>query len=153
VSRVSNAAYLDLEAKLPKVLTLGAAVRGEHYSDFGDIATGKVRPAPISPAGSPCAAQCPPASARLVAAAVFHLHLVGADQWRDRRYRHVPSTSAVAKSLGGQALRPEKSVNFSAGTVIRFGGFDLTVDGYLIKVRDGLGLSENLTLSAADQAL
>jgi iron complex outermembrane receptor protein len=57
----------------------------------------------------------------------------------------------VAKSLGGQALRPEKSVNFSAGTVIRFGGFDLTVDGYLIKVRDGLGLSENLTLSAADQ--
>jgi iron complex outermembrane receptor protein len=45
-------------------LHLGAAVRGEHYSDFGDIATGKLRPAPILPTGSRCAARCRRASAR-----------------------------------------------------------------------------------------
>ena len=147
VSRVSNAAYLDLEAKLPKVLTLGAAVRGEHYSDFGDIATGKV-------------------SARADFTRWFALRGAVSTGFRAPSLQQqyftttssvltngvivdtgtFPSTSQVAKSLGGQALRPEKSVNFSAGTVIRFGGFDLTVDGYLIKVRDGLGLSENLTL-------
>jgi iron complex outermembrane receptor protein len=42
VNRLSNAIYLDLEAKLPKILTLGAAVRGEALRDFGDIATGKL---------------------------------------------------------------------------------------------------------------
>jgi iron complex outermembrane receptor protein len=64
-----------------------------------------------------------------------------------------PSVSAVAASLGGVALRPEKSFNLSAGTVLRAGGFDLTVDGYIIKVRDQLGLSENITLSSAAQTL
>jgi iron complex outermembrane receptor protein len=64
-----------------------------------------------------------------------------------------PSVSAVAASLGGVALRPEKSFNLSAGAVLRAGGFDLTVDGYIIKVRDQLGLSENITLSSADQTL
>jgi iron complex outermembrane receptor protein len=63
-SRISNAIYLDLEAKLPSIFTFGAAVRGEHYSDFGDIATGKLRPAPILPTGSRCAARCRRASAR-----------------------------------------------------------------------------------------
>jgi iron complex outermembrane receptor protein len=63
-----------------------------------------------------------------------------------------PSTSAIARSLGGQALRPEKSINFSAGAVFRKGGFDLTIDGYIIKIRDQLGLSENINLSSADQA-
>jgi iron complex outermembrane receptor protein len=37
--------------------------------------------------------------------------------------------------------------------VFRKGGFDLTIDGYLIKMRDQLGLSENITCRAADQAL
>lgn len=152
VSRVSNAAYLDLEAKLPKVLTLGAAVRGEHYSDFGDIATGKVsaradftrwfalRGAVSTGFRAPSLQQQYFTSTSSV--------LVGSNIVETGTF---PSTSAVAKSLGGQALRPEKSVNFSAGAVVRVGGFDLTVDGYLIKVRDGLGLSENLNLSAADQ--
>jgi iron complex outermembrane receptor protein len=42
VSRVSNAAYLDLEAKLPKVLTLGAAGAWRALFRLCDIATGKV---------------------------------------------------------------------------------------------------------------
>jgi iron complex outermembrane receptor protein len=63
-----------------------------------------------------------------------------------------PSVSPVAAALGGVALRPEKSTNLSAGTVIRAGGFSLTVDGYWIRIRDQLGLSENITLSTAQQA-
>jgi iron complex outermembrane receptor protein len=49
--------------------------------------------------------------------------------------------------LGGRPLKPEKSTNISAGTVFRLGGFDLTVDGYYIRLRDQIGLSENINAS------
>jgi iron complex outermembrane receptor protein len=152
-NRISNALYLDLEAKLPSILTLGAAVRGEHYSDFGDIATGKL-------------------SARADFARWFALRGTVSTGFRAPSLQQqyftstasvlsgativetgtFPSISNVAGSLGGVALRPEKSVNFSAGAVLRAGGFDLTVDGYVIKIRDQLGLSENITLSSAAAA-
>ncbi|RVU07717.1 TonB-dependent receptor [Novosphingobium umbonatum] len=152
-NRISNALYLDLEAKLPSILTLGAAVRGEHYSDFGDIATGKL-------------------SARADLARWFALRGTVSTGFRAPSLQQqyftstasvlsngqivetgtFPSISNVAASLGGVALRPEKSVNFSAGAVLRAGGFDLTVDGYIIKIRDQLGLSENITLSSAAAA-
>ncbi|NOW46661.1 iron complex outermembrane receptor protein [Novosphingobium sp. SG751A] len=157
-SRISNAIYLDLEAKLPSIFTFGGAVRGEHYSDFGDIATGKF-------------------SARADLADWFALRGTVSTGFRAPSLQQqyftstasvltttgtppvstivetgtFPSSSAIARSLGGQALRPEKSVNYSAGAVFRKGGFDLTIDGYIIKIRDQLGLSENITLSAADQ--
>jgi len=38
----------------------------------------------------------------------------------------------------------EESANFSAGAVVRAGGFDLTVDAYRIRIRNQIGLSENL---------
>ena len=158
-SRISNAVYLDLEAKLPSIFTLGAAVRGEHYSDFGDIATGKLSAradladwfalrgtvstgfrAPslqqqyFTSTASVLVTQGTPPVSTIVETGTF------------------PSTSVIAASLGGQPLRPEKSVNYSAGMVIRKGGFDLTIDGYIIKIRDQLGLSENITLSATAQA-
>jgi iron complex outermembrane receptor protein len=127
-------------------------VRGEHYEDFGDIATGKL-------------------SARADLAKWIALRGTASTGFRAPSLQQqyftstasvltngvivetgtFPSTSAVAASLGGVALRPEKSFNLSAGAVLRAGGFDLTVDGYIIKVRDQLGLSENITLSSAAQ--
>jgi iron complex outermembrane receptor protein len=128
------------------------AVRGEHYSDFGDIATGKL-------------------SARADLAKWFALRGAASTGFRAPTLQQqyftstasvlsnstvvetgtFPSISTVARTLGGVALRPEKAFNLSAGAVLRAGGFDLTVDGYAIKVRDQLGLSENNTLSSADQ--
>ncbi|MGC6728132.1 TonB-dependent receptor, partial [Escherichia coli] len=48
-------------------------------------------------------------------------------------------------------LQPEKSTNLSVGTVIRAGGFDLSVDAYEIRLRDQLGLSENIQASFSPQ--
>jgi iron complex outermembrane receptor protein len=152
--RISNAVYLDLEAKLPSILTLGAAVRGEHYSDFGDIVTGKL-------------------SGRADLAKWFALRATASTGFRAPSLQQqyftstasvlsggvivetgtFPSISTVGASLGGLPLRPEKSFNLSAGAVVRAGGFDLTVDGYVIRIRDQLGLSENITLSSANQTL
>jgi iron complex outermembrane receptor protein len=150
--RISNAVYLDLEAKLPEILTLGAAVRGEHYSDFGDIATGKLSAradfAPwIALRGTVSTGFRAPSLQQQYFTSTASV-LSGSSIVETGTF---PSTSTVAASLGGVALRPEKAFNISSGVVLRAGGFDLTADGYIIKVRDQLGLSENITLSSANQ--
>jgi iron complex outermembrane recepter protein len=138
--------YLDIEAKPVESLTLGAAVRGEHYSDFGDVATGKL-------------------SARFAITPWFAIRGTASTGFRAPSLQQqyftstasvlsngaivetglFPSTSAVGTALGGKPLRPEKSRNLSVGLVARSGGFDLSVDAYQIKIRDQIALSENLS--------
>ena len=55
-----------------------------------------------------------------------------------------PATSAVAKSLGGKALQPEESVNYSLGLVFRTGAFEATIDAYRIEIDNRIVLSENI---------
>ena len=55
-----------------------------------------------------------------------------------------PATSDVAVTLGAQPLDAEKSRNYSLGTVLRFAGFEATIDAYRIDIRDRIVLSENL---------
>ena len=57
----------------------------------------------------------------------------------------VAVNSPVARALGSQPLKPEKSVNLSGGATLNpFRGFNLTVDYFHIKIRDRIVLSENL---------
>jgi iron complex outermembrane receptor protein len=52
----------------------------------------------------------------------------------------VPTTSPLARALGAQDLKPERSVNFGLGTVITpFKKFNITVDGYEIDIKDRIG--------------
>ena len=55
-----------------------------------------------------------------------------------------PATSDVAITLGAQPLDAEESRNYSLGTVLRFGGFEATIDAYRIDIDDRIVLSENL---------
>ena len=147
--RRNGSVYLDLEAQVTDKLLVGLAGRGEDYSDFGSTATGKV-------------------SVRYDFARWFALRGTASTGFRAPALQQqyftqiatviqngspiltgtFPSVSATAAALGGLPLEPEKSTNLSVGTVIRFGGFDLTVDAYRIHIRDQIGLSENLTTSA-----
>ena len=152
--RDNGSGYLDLEAKPIDGLTLGAAGRLEHYSDFGTTVNGKL-------------------SARYDFAPWFALRGTVSTGFRAPSLQQqyytstasvlttgtivetglFPSTSPVGVALGGKALRPEKAVNYSAGFVIRHGGFDLSVDGYYIKIRDQIALSENLSGTTVIQRL
>jgi iron complex outermembrane receptor protein len=154
VHRENGSAYVDLEAQVTDKFLLGVAGRGETYSDFGQVATGKI-------------------SARYDFSHAFALRGTISNGFRapslqEQYFTSIssviqsdgsqiesgtfPSTSKVAEALGGRALRPEKSTNYSLGTVIRVGGLDLTVDGYLIKLRDQLALSENISPTTAGQS-
>ena len=50
----------------------------------------------------------------------------------------IPSTHAAAELVGGKALEPEKSKNFSVGTVISDDIVSVTIDYFNIKVEDRL---------------
>ncbi|WP_336962489.1 TonB-dependent receptor [Sphingobium aquiterrae] len=144
--------YLDLEAKLSDRFTIGAAVRGEGYSDFGTLATGKI---------SARYDVTPWLALRGAASTGFRAPSLQQQYFTSTASVFVapnivetgtfPSISPIATALGGLPLEPEKSRNFSAGTVIRAGGFDLTVDAYHIRVRNQLGLSENIQNSFSPQ--
>jgi iron complex outermembrane recepter protein len=140
--------YLDLEAKLSK-LTLGLAGRGEEYSDFGGTGTGKfsarydfdrhfaLRGTVSNGFRAPSLQQSYYTLTQPLIASVGGV----ATPVDTGLY---PSTSPVARALGGKPLKPEKSFNLSAGGVLRFGRFDLSVDAYRIRIRDQIALSDNL---------
>jgi iron complex outermembrane receptor protein len=151
-NRHSGSIYLDVEAQVTDKLLIGLAGRGEDYSDFGSTATGKV-------------------SARYDVADWFALRGTASTGFRAPSLQQqyftqiasvvtngvpiltgtFPSVSEVGTALGGLPLEPEKSTNLSVGTVIRAGGFDLTIDAYRIHIRNQIGLSENIQAAASPQ--
>ena len=144
--RQNVAAYVDAEAQVTDKFLLAAALRGEHYSDFGGVVAGKL-------------------SARYDFSRSFAIRGTVSNGFRAPSLQQqyftsissvivngipvltgtFPSVDPVSRALGGLPLKPEKSRNYSLGTVLRLGGFDLTVDGYYIRLKDQLGLSENIS--------
>lgn len=147
-SRKNIGAYLDLEAQIAG-LTIGAAGRYEHYSDFGDNGTGKVSLRyDFTPAFALRATASTGFRAPSLQQQFYSFTQSTAISGTIVDVRTQPSTSPAAVALGGQALRPEKSTNLSAGAVFRTGGFEFTVDAYRIRIRDQIALSENLATGA-----
>lgn len=148
-SRTAAGLFADVEANLTEQLLASAAIRGEHYSDFGNSLAGKL-------------------SARYDFTRNFALRGAVQNGFRapSLQQQNFTSTSTnfingvpyeittfkptdpVAVALGAKPLKAEKSTNFSLGAVVRFDPFSLTVDAYRINVRDRIILSENLTSAA-----
>ncbi len=151
--RENGSAYVDAEAQVTNKFLLAAAVRGETYSDFGQVATGKLSARydfshAFALRGTVSTGFRAPSLQQQYFTSIASVIVNGSPVLTGT----FPSTSPVAEALGGLPLRPEKSTNFSVGSVIRFGGFDLTVDGYYIRLRDQLGLSENISASFSPEA-
>jgi len=143
--REAYSAYADVEARLTEKFLASVAVRAEDYSDFGSAVTGKI-------AGRYDFTD----SFALRGAASTGFRAPGLQQefftstatnfinGEPFEVGTFPATSDVAITLGAQPLDAEESVNFSLGTVIRFGGFEATIDAYRIDIDDRIVLSENL---------
>ncbi|QNQ09774.1 TonB-dependent receptor plug domain-containing protein [Sphingomonas alpina] len=145
VHRDNVSGYLDIEAKPNDRLTLGVAVRGESYSDFGETATGKLSAryefAPwLAVRGTASTGFRAPSLQQQYFTSTASVLTGGAIVETGL----FPSISPVGVALGGKPLRAEKARNLSAGVVLKAGGFDLSVDAYHIKIRDQIALSENL---------
>jgi iron complex outermembrane receptor protein len=153
-SDTSKSAYLEASADLMKGWFLDLAGRFEHYDSFGSAVNGKAATRyEITPhlalrgsigtgfhAPSPALLNQSYTSIRTVNG-VFTLAGL------------VPASNPVATYLGAKPLRPEKSVNFSAGvTASPLPGVNLSVDGYLIKIRDQIYSTSAITVTPAIQA-
>lgn len=142
-SRNSQALYLDWEASLTPSLTLDAALRGEHYSDFGSTTTAKL-------AGSykvgkdfllRAAASTgfrAPSLQQLYFSSTFTDFISG----RPLDVVLAPNGSKITNAAGVPALKQEKSKNLTLGFTIKpSNDTAITVDLYQINIRDRIVLS------------
>ncbi|GIK49331.1 MAG: TonB-dependent receptor [Alphaproteobacteria bacterium] len=150
--RTAWGAYVDVEVFPVERLLIGAAVRYEDYSDFGETLNGKLtarydftdnfalRGAVSSGFRAPSLQQ----SYFTSTASVFQ----APDVVETGTF---PATSLVARTLGAEPLKPEEAVNYSIGAVFQLGDFDLTIDAYRIEISDQIVLSENISRTFSPQ--
>jgi iron complex outermembrane recepter protein len=152
--QTSYGVYVGAEADITDQLTMGIAGRYEDYTSFGSAVVGKVN-ALFKASDS--------ISLRATVGTGFHApspgqnntqivttNFLGGNQVQTGTY---PTTSSIAQFYGASPLKPERSTNFGAGFIVKpAGGLTLTVDGYVIKVRNRIGISQNFNVTAADLA-
>ena len=133
-SRENEAFYVDLASTPIEGLKLDGAVRYEHYSDFGSRvifkATGRYD---FSPAFALRGTFATGFRAPTLAESYYSATNVSPTA----AFVQLPANSAAAKLIGFQNLSPEKSTNYSLGTVIRpISDLTITLDAYQVTVRD-----------------
>ena len=154
-NRGSYAAYLDLETNVTKDLLVGLAGRFEEYETFGDTLNGKVdtrwqATSNVALRGSISTGFRAPTVGQANLQNVTTAFVDGA--LADRLTLPPTHPSGVPAKYGAQPLKPEKSVNLSAGTVVDVGNLSVTLDYYRIKVQDRISLGSNQDLDDDDKA-
>jgi iron complex outermembrane receptor protein len=162
VKRNNLAAYADIAWDPSRDVTIGGALRYEHYDDdSGDTLIGKVNAryavAPwIALRGAASTGFRAPALAQQIyASTTGQFRTIGTPPTLNLlQIKTLPVGSPAALALGAQPLTPEKSTNFSAGLVLTpLPRLSVTVDGYQIKVEDRIAITSTLTGNAVSAIL
>jgi iron complex outermembrane receptor protein len=149
VSRNNVATYIDLGFYPGEQWYLGVAARYEHYNEgVGSTRSGKISSRyEFNPVFSVRGTISNGFRAPSLANEVFTARSTGFDTingvYQSYNYVILPVDSAGAQALGAESLKPERSTNFSLGFALTPSeDLSLTVDGYVINLRDRLVLSE-----------
>ena len=149
-NRGSYAGYIDLETNLNKDLLVGVAGRYEKFETFGDTLNGKFNTRwqatrSMALRGS--------VSTGFRAPTVGQANIENVTTaFVDGRLQNVgtyPVSNPAAQLAGAQELKPEKSFNLSAGTVLDVGNLNVTVDYYRVQVRDRIARGAQVPLTDA----
>ena len=149
--RHNIAGYLELDTDIFDRLSVTAAGRFEHYSDFGDTLTGKLAARfevldGFALRGSVSNGFRAPSLHQQVFTTTSTNFVSGVPV----DILTLPVASPIARALGSRDLDPEKSFNLSGGfTANPISGLTLTVDYYNIKIKDRIVLTENLGASGS----
>jgi iron complex outermembrane receptor protein len=151
-SQQSYAVYVGAETDVTEQFTAGVAGRWEHYDTFGSTVVGKLNArydfsdavALRFTAGTGFHAPSPGQNNTQIVTTNFR----SGNQVQTGTY---PVTSDIAQYYGATSLNPEKSVNFGGGIVLTpMDKLSITLDGYSVKVKNRIGISQTFTVSAAD---
>jgi iron complex outermembrane receptor protein len=150
-ARRDVAAYASLEGRVTQAFSASAALRAEHYDDFGGASSAKLSgryawsPAVALRGTVSTGFRAPSLAQRFFATTSTNLingALVEAGTF--------PVESAAAAALGAKPLKPEKSRNLSLGLLLQpLAQWQTTVDVYQIDIDDRILLSANLSLPTA----
>ncbi len=135
--------YGDVELNASEALLIGAAVRYEDYSDFGNtfnykLASRYTITEGISLRASVSSGFRAPSLAQIHYNLLFNNIVAGASE----RTLLASNTSTVARSFGIEPLREETAQNIAAGFTFKLSGFTATVDAYSIAVDDRIILTD-----------
>jgi iron complex outermembrane receptor protein len=151
-SRSSKALYVDLEGDVLPQVRVGVAGRFEDFSDFGNTTNGKLtlRYSPVKQLifrGAASTGFRAPSLSQSYFSAVSTNFLRDANgQLAPFDVGTYPVSSPIAKALGAQPLKPEKSKNVSAGVVFQpMQNLELTADYFHIDIDDRIVFSGNFT--------
>ncbi|GLX83287.1 TonB-dependent receptor plug domain-containing protein [Thalassotalea eurytherma] len=151
--RRSVAAYIDTEAYLTEDFMVGAAIRFEDYSTFGNTTDYKLTfqyslTDDLSLRGSTSTGFRAPtvgqASVVNTATSLVNGELIQSFL--------APPTDPLSAFYGGKELTPEESTSYAFGGVYTSGDFFLTVDYYNIEVTDRIAQSSQIDVLAEDYA-
>ncbi|WP_371186565.1 TonB-dependent receptor plug domain-containing protein [Thalassotalea maritima] len=151
--RRNVALYIDAETYLTETWMVGAALRFEDYSTFGDTLDYKLA-TQLELTDS--------VSLRASHSTGFRAPTVGQANVVNTQTSMVegeliqsflaPPTNPLSAFYGGKELTPEESTSFSAGLVYQQGDFFMTIDGYSIEVTDRLAQSSQIDVLSKDHA-
>ena len=149
--RHNFAGYAELDTDPFEGLSLTAAGRFEHYSDFGNTVTGKLAARfeivdGFALRGSVSNGFRAPSLHQQVFTTTSTNFISGVPV----DILTIPVANPIARALGAQDLKPEKSLNLSGGfTANPLAGLTFTVDYYNIRIRNRIVLTENLGASGS----
>ena len=150
-SRNVGSLYGDLSVHPSSALLVDVAGRVEHYSDFGNAVAGKLSGIyQLTPAFALRAAASNSFRAPSLSQISYKLTSTSfGDGGALTQILTLPVSSPIARALGAQDLKAEKSVNLSGGFTVQAGDiFSLTADYFHIKVKDRITISERLQSAA-----
>ena len=141
-SRTNIGAYIDAELDITKAFLISAAVRYEHYSDFGNTTNGKFAARYkimkwLSVRAAYSTGFRAPSLAQLYYNTTFTDFVAGTaiDKIIAR------NNSPITRTLGIPKLKEEKSTNLSVGLTLNTKSFSFTLDYYQIAIKDRIVLT------------
>jgi iron complex outermembrane receptor protein len=134
--------YVDTEFNFSEAFMLGAAVRFENYSDFGNTLNGKLAARyavneNLAFRASASTGFRAPSLVQVYYNTVFTDAQNG--ELTDRLI--AKNNSPITRALGIPKLKQETATNLSLGFTYTLGGFTATVDGYYVEIKDRIVLT------------
>ncbi|MBN8713102.1 MAG: TonB-dependent receptor [Xanthomonadales bacterium] len=158
-SRQDVAEYLDFETNLTDRFGASAAVRHEHYNDFGNTTSGALAGRfdftdTFALRGSASTGFRAPSLGQEYFSQTSSLFMAAGNSVGLPAGIYnaglVPVGSQIARLLGAEPLKPEKSTNYTFGAVWSPGAWNLSLDLYQIKIRDRISLSGAIATTGPD---